>query len=40
MPIARSRETPGLAPHSLVSWLNVWLWTITMVGALVALRCR
>jgi hypothetical protein len=25
---------------SVTSWLNLWLWTMVVVGALVALRCR
>lgn len=30
----------GRVRTSVTSWVSVWLWTIVVVGALVALRCR
>ena len=30
----------GRMRTSVTSWVSVWLWTIVVVGALVALRCR
>ena len=30
----------GRVRTSVTPWVSVWLWTIVVVGALVALRCR